>query len=169
MTPFEKPLSRHAARADLSLKGRGKDAQYVGGGKSLPRRIPTSPLMGEVGARSAAGEGALPKKDFARKLRTRMTDAETKLWQELRAKRFENYKFRRQAPIGKYIADFVCYERKLIVEVDGSQHRDSQHDSVRGLWLGEQGYRVLRLWNRDVLKDMNGALLSILDALERKP
>lgn len=159
MTPAAKPLSRRTARADLSRKGRGLKKEATG-----PQ---PSPLAGEGVSRRLTGEGATLA--LARRLRSVMTDAETKLWKELRAKRFENYKFRRQVPLGRYIADFVCFERGLIVEVDGSQHDNSTHDDVRDRWLRQQGYRVLRLWNREVLTDANGALLSILDALEAEP
>jgi very-short-patch-repair endonuclease len=95
-----------------------------------------------------------------------MTDAETKHWQELRAKRFEHYKFKRQQPIGKYIVDFVCLSRRLIVEVDGSQHEGSHSDVVRDAWLTAQGFRILRLWNSELLSNTDGALLSVLAALE---
>jgi len=139
--------------------------------KANDRTLP-SPLVGEGGdARSAlTGEGAAGRTlRFAKQLRKNMTDAEIRLWHELRAKRFENYKFKRQVPIGKYIADFACLTRKLIVEVDGSQHEGSKTDATRDLWLKSQGFRVLRLWNRDLLLDTDGALLSILAALKESP
>jgi very-short-patch-repair endonuclease len=98
-----------------------------------------------------------------------MTDAERRLWSALRAKRFEKFKFRRQVPVGRYIADFLCFEHRLVVEVDGSQHDESIRDAVRDLWLESQGFRILRLWNRDVLLNLDGALLSILDALKQPP
>ena len=161
-----RPLSRRALRVDLSREGRGEGKQYIGGGKTLPRRLPTSPLTGEVDARSAAGEGDGSTGDFARKLRTRMTEAEGKLWAALRARRFDHYKFRRQVPIGRYIVDFVCFERRLVIEVDGSQHEASQHDVLRDAWLSKQGFRVMRFWNADVLQAMDGAMLAILEALE---
>jgi very-short-patch-repair endonuclease len=149
-----------ARRSPLSRKGRGLSKE----GK-LDTSQP-SPLAGEGGA-LAPGEGALSRTlNFAKKLRREMTDAEKKLWQELRAKRFENYKFKRQQPIGKYIADFVCLEHRLIVEVDGSQHEGSVHDEARDAWLRSQGFRILRLWNIGVLKEMDGALLTILAALK---
>jgi very-short-patch-repair endonuclease len=144
--------------ASLSRKGRGLK-------KSDDANSQPSPLAGE-GARRA-GEGALNRTlNFAKRLRREMTDAETKLWQELRAKRFENYKFKRQQPIGKYIADFVCLEHRLIIEVDGSQHEGSTDDEVRDAWLRTQNFRILRLWNIGVLKEMDGALLTILAALK---
>ena len=98
-----------------------------------------------------------------------MTDAERRLWSALRAKRFESFKFRRQVPVGKYVADFLCFEHRLIVEVDGSQHFDSVRDAIRDRWLDEQGFGILRLWNREVLLDLDGALLSILAALKQPP
>ncbi len=141
-----------ARRSPLSRKGRGLDVQ-------------PSPLAGE-GRALARGEGAATSTlAFAKKLRREMTDAETKLWQELRAHRFENYKFKRQQPIGKYIADFVCLKHRLIVEVDGSQHDDSQHDKIRDAWLASQGFRILRVWNNAVWTEMDGVLISILAAL----
>jgi very-short-patch-repair endonuclease len=144
-----------ARRSPLSRKGRG-----------LSKKEQPSPLAGE-GRALARGEGAVASTlAFAKKLRREMTDAETKLWQELRAHRFENYKFKRQQPIGKYIADFVCLKHRVIIEVDGSQHDGSQHDKVRDAWLASQDFRILRFWNNGVLKDLDGVLLSILAALK---
>ena len=91
-----------------------------------------------------------------------MTEAENKLWQELRDRRLDRIKFRRQTPIGKYIADFVCLEAGLIVEIDGSQHADSESDLARGTELKARGFRVLRFWNDEVLKDMDGVCDTII-------
>src|SRR5438445_12480612 len=91
------------------------------------------------------------KRKFARSLRRDMTEG--KLWQELRGRRLDRIKFRRQAPIGKYIADFVCPEAGLIIEIDGSQHAESDTDRIRKAELEAKGFRVLRFWNDDVLKD----------------
>ncbi len=122
-----------------------------------------SPLAGE-GARRA-DEGSLrAKQAFAKQLRRNMTDVEVKLWNALRGRRFENYKFRRQVPIGKYIADFVCFEKRLIVELDGSQHQESNHDEIRDAWLKAQNFRILRFWNIDINQALDGCLLAILDA-----
>lgn len=86
----------------------------------------------------------------ARVLRREQTLFEAELWQQLRAKRFSNFKFRRQQPIGCYIVDFVCFHRCLIVELDGSQHLQNQaYDGCRDEWLKSQGFRVLRIWNND--------------------
>jgi very-short-patch-repair endonuclease len=124
-----------------------------------------SPLAGEGDRRSGEGAAGYTLR-FAKHLRRNMTDAETKLWQELRAKRFEHYKFKRQQPIGKYIVDFVCLSRRLIVEIDGSQHEGSHSDVVRDAWLTAQGFRILRLWNSELLSNTDGALLSVLAALQ---
>ncbi len=131
-----------------------------------------SPLEGEGGdARSAlTDEGSVNHTlKFAKRLRKDMTEAEGKLWSALRSRRFENFKFRRQVPIGKYIADFVCQDCKLIVEVDGMQHQRSEHDKVRDAWLILVGYRVLRFWNPDIYVALDGTLLAILDALNQTP
>jgi very-short-patch-repair endonuclease len=90
----------------------------------------------------------------ARALRRSPTDAERKLWYLLRSLKPLGIHFRRQAPIGIYIGDFVWHGGKLVVELDGSQHADTRqaYDEKRTLWLESQGYRVLRFWNNDVLK-----------------
>ena len=91
---------------------------------------------------------------FAKRMRHTSTDAETRLWWHLRAARFRGLKFRRQQPIGDYIVDFVCFERRMIIEVDGSQHLESAgRDDARTAWFELQGFTVLRFWNDDVLRD----------------
>jgi very-short-patch-repair endonuclease len=102
------------------------------------------------------------KRRFARSLRRDMTEAEERLWRELRSRRLDRIKFRRQVPIGKYVADFACLEAKLIVEIDGSQHAESAHDAVRDAELKLRGFRVLRFWNDDVLRDLNGVCDTII-------
>jgi very-short-patch-repair endonuclease len=102
------------------------------------------------------------KRSFARTLRREMTEAEHKLWQELRDRRLDRIKFRRQVPIGKYVADFACLEAHLIVELDGSQHANSESDLARGAELKARGFRILRFWNDDVLKDMDGVCDTII-------
>ena len=98
-----------------------------------------------------------------------MTDAERRLWTALRGKRFEGAKFRRQVPGGRYVADFLCFGQRLIVEVDGGQHSGSVRDAVRDDWLAAQGYRVLRFWNVDIFQALDGTLLAIRDALNETP
>ncbi len=133
--------------------------------------VQPSPLAGEGGpTHSVGGRGGLGRTlKFAKKLRHEMTDAETKLWQQLRAHRFENFKFKRQQPIGRYIADFVNLEQRLIIEVDGSQHDGSRRDEIRDSWLKDQGFRILRFWNIDVLTNMEGVIQAIHAALKESP
>jgi len=106
----------------------------------------------------------------ARKLRREQTVAERTLWGILRSRQSEGVKFRRQQPIGSYIVDFISFEsfeRRLIIEVDGGQHDDAQvkaADRARTAWLEEQGYRVLRFWNSEVLTNPEGVLEAILAA-----
>jgi len=103
----------------------------------------------------------------AKKLRKNMTDAERLLWRHLRNRELGGYKFRRQRPIGPYIVDFVCIEKKLVVEVDGGQHAGQvELDTKRSGYLKEKGYRVLRFWNNEVLKETESALTVILSSLD---
>jgi very-short-patch-repair endonuclease len=101
----------------------------------------------------------------AKTLRRSLTDQEKKLWGALRDRRLGGFKFRKQQPIGPFIADFVCQERRLIVEVDGSQHADSESDARRDAFLEDKGYHVLRVWNNDVTGNLSGVLTAILAAL----
>ena len=94
---------------------------------------------------------------LARKLRHNMTEAEKVLWYKLRNKQLGT-KFRRQEPLGDYIVDFVCFEHKLIIEVDGGQHSENEQDVVRDQWFEKRGYKVLRFWNNDVLENIDGIL-----------
>ena len=101
-----------------------------------------------------------------RKLRTSMTDAENRLWRQLRGKQIAGFKFRRQHPFGDYILDFVCLEAELVVEVDGGQHmQTTAEDAERDRRLEATGFRVLRFWNNQVLNEMEGVLETILAAL----
>ena len=112
----------------------------------------------------------IEQRDFARHLRSNLTDAERALWRHLRQRQLNNHKFRRQHAVGEYIVDFACVERKLAVELDGSQHmKMTSYDTTRTSALEAQGYRVLRFWNNDVFANMNGILEVILAALEAGP
>jgi len=104
----------------------------------------------------------------ARDLRKKMTLQERKLWQYLRNRSLNNCRFRRQFPIGKYIVDFVCREKKLIIEVDGGQHNEENtviYDAKRSEFLEKQGYKVLRFWNNDIDNNMDGVYVEILKYL----
>jgi very-short-patch-repair endonuclease len=102
----------------------------------------------------------------ARLLRGDMTDPERLLWSLLRSRRFADCKFRRQHPIGPFIADFACVQHKLIIEADASQHVESAYDVRRTGWLLAQGWRVMRVWNGDILYRPNDVLDQIWRALE---
>jgi very-short-patch-repair endonuclease len=102
----------------------------------------------------------------ARRLRQTETDVEMRLWSDLRSRRLNGYKFARQIPFGPYVADFVCREQRLIVEVDGSQHSQASRDRTRDAFLCRHGYSVLRFWNDEVLREREAVLATILAALE---
>lgn len=104
-------------------------------------------------------------KTYARKLRQRLTAQEIKIWQCLRKEQL-GVKFRRQFPIdNKYIADFVCLDKKLIIEIDGSQHSDNSYDKERTVYLEDNGFIVLRLWNNEVDQNLNGCIEFIKNLL----
>jgi very-short-patch-repair endonuclease len=101
----------------------------------------------------------------ARRLRENSTDAELRLWYRLKSRSLGGFKFVRQEPIGEFVVDFVYRERRLIIEVDGGQHATDTRDAKRDRWLTEHQYRVLRFWNNDALRNTDGVLQTILDAL----
>ncbi|HKW94169.1 MAG TPA: endonuclease domain-containing protein [Methylomirabilota bacterium] len=122
-----------------------------------------SPLRGEGRVRGQVSESP---RDYARGLRRRQTDAERRLWARLRDRRLLGHKFARQVPIGPYIVDLCCRERKLVVELDGGQHTvQLVYDADRTAVLTERGYRVLRFWDNDVLANTDGVLHCIAQAL----
>ncbi|MCX8568537.1 endonuclease domain-containing protein [Aminobacter sp. MET-1] len=102
------------------------------------------------------------RRAFARTLRREATEAEDRLWQELRGRRLDGIKFRRQVPVGRFVADFLCSDAMLIVEVDGSQHAGSMRDDKRTAELNRLGFRALRFWNNDALRDMRSVCATIL-------
>ena len=102
----------------------------------------------------------------ARVLRKNATNAENRLWYFIRAKRLKGYKFKRQYILGPYIVDFICLEKRLIIELDGSQHIETvEYDKERTHFLNSKGYRVLRFWNNEVLNNIENVLNAILDPL----
>ncbi|HTT79173.1 MAG TPA: DUF559 domain-containing protein [Stellaceae bacterium] len=105
----------------------------------------------------------------ARALRRRSTRAELVLWRHLRDRQLAGFKFVRQEPIGSYFVDFVCRDLRLIIEVDGSQHADSAADRVRDAAVHELGYRTIRVWNNDVLGNIEGILQMLKSELEDAP
>jgi very-short-patch-repair endonuclease len=99
-----------------------------------------------------------------------MTDAERRVWRILRLHQMDGYKFRRQVPIGRYIADFVCHEARLILDIDGGQHdRTSPREAERSGFLQGEGYRILRFWNSELLANLEGVHQAIADALAGSP
>jgi very-short-patch-repair endonuclease len=124
-----------------------------------------SPLWG--GARG----GGLVVHQFARSLRNNATEAERKLWQQLRLLKAEGFHFRRQVPIGTAVADFACYRAKLVIELDGGQHslpERARLDAARTAMLSRHGFRVIRFWNIDVFQNMDGVVTEIRLALGLK-
>lgn len=137
-----------------------------------------SPLRGEGGARSAQPSGrvrGVPSnnarvrtqdlRDRAREMRSNPTDAERRLWAMLRDRRMPAAKIRRQHVIEPFIVDFVCVERGLIIEADGSQHAESERDGRRDSYLQQLGFTILRFWNNDVLENPSGVFDMIFAAL----
>ena len=103
---------------------------------------------------------------FAKLLRRNSSDAEKRLWRQLRDRQIEGYKFRRQIPLGIYVVDFVCFEARLVVEVDGGQHNMRRdHDERRTAWLNSQGFKVLGFWNNEVFETSDSVLETIRRAL----
>ena len=105
----------------------------------------------------------------AKELRQSETEPEQIVWSWLRAKKLNGVKFRRQEPIGTYIVDFVSFEKKLIIEIDGGQHsaeENKANDEVRTQWLESQGFHVLRFWNNEVSSSLDGVIVRIKEALE---
>ena len=136
-------------------------------GRGVNGDPPPPPFAGEGQAsRSDARERGRLLRMRAKAMRAGQTPAEHRLWQSLRGKRFAGYKFRRQLPIDHYIADFVCLDRRLIVEADGGQHAESKRDERRDAYLTAQGFRILRFWNSDLFDNEEGVLTLILDALQ---
>lgn len=107
--------------------------------------------------------------DNAKHMRSNMTDAEQKIWYHIRAKRLNGYKFKRQVLIGNFIADFVCEEKLLIIEIDGGQHNEEsniEEDKRRTQFFENNGYKVLRFWNNEVLNNTESVLCEILRYIE---
>ena len=110
--------------------------------------------------------------EIARSLRKRMTPQEVKLWVHLRSWRKRGFHFRRQAPRDGHIVDFVCLKHGVIVEVDGGQHNFDAHarrDALRDNHFASEGFRILRFWNTDIDRNLEGVLTVIDEALRKPP
>ncbi len=105
----------------------------------------------------------------AKQMRANPTESERRIWSILRGHRLAGLKFKRQQVLGRYIVDFVNFERRLIVESDGSQHAENEYDIVRDQWLTSQGFRVIRFWNNEALADTSAVADSIWHALHNVP
>ena len=109
---------------------------------------------------------ASSKTEFTGKLRRNSTEAEKLIWRALRDRQLGGAKFRRQHPIGPYIVDFCCLERRVVIELDGGQHAAPfARDKRRDRWLETRGYQVVRLWNHEVMANREGALRRILEVI----
>ncbi len=107
----------------------------------------------------------------AKQLRKNSTDAERALWRALRSRQLGGYKFRRQQSLGPFIVDFVCLEARLVVEIDGGQHNEEEdraYDESRSQWLQQDGFRVLRFWNHEVLTQLESVSEAISNALSAR-
>jgi very-short-patch-repair endonuclease len=124
-----------------------------------------SPLRGEVAAQRRV-RGSVAR---SRALRQNSSDAEVRLWSMLRGRQLDGHKFVRQLAIGPFIADFVCREAALVVEVDGGQHAESASDARRTAYLNAEGYSVLRFWNNEVLDSPDGVWHALVSALALNP
>jgi very-short-patch-repair endonuclease len=135
--------------------------------------------MGEGGEcrRHETGEGekmpkyrvSKTKRQQALDLRRDSTDAEFFLWQLLRSRQLDGFKFHKQVPVGPWIVDFIAFEQKIIVEADGGQHSDSIKDRTRDADLRERGFRVLRFWNNEIFANKDGVLHRILELARNPP
>ncbi len=124
--------------------------------------IPPSPYSGE-----GWGEGRV-QKEHVKKLRSNQTIEEKILWSKLRNRQVYGVKFRRQQPIGPYIVDFVSFEERIIIEIDGGYHNkesNRKNDHERTRWLEQEGYIVLRFWNKDIVEDIEGVFYAIHKAI----
>ena len=148
----------------LPQAGEGTSAPRSLAGAGTSNKTPR-PLVGE-----GQGRGKPQTLASAKSLRSNQTEAEARLWYHLRAHRFMGLKFKRQKPVGRYIADFVCCERRLIIELDGGQHSEQvTYDQRRDTWLRSRGYTVLRFWNNNVMQQLEGVLEQIRCAVRPSP
>ena len=141
---------------------------------TAPRTLPTSPGKGKVD-REASGRGSRFSRTAAmtaraRKLRSNLTEAETRLWRALRRNQLDGLNFRRQHAIGAFTLDFYCPSLRLAVEVDGGQHaaQRKQADALRARFLSERNIAVIRYWNNDIFDNLQGVLSDLVAHIERR-
>lgn len=128
------------------------------------QKSPSPPLAAGEGR----GEGAFLQ-ERALRMRKDPTEAEKPIWQKIRNRQINGHKFRRQHPLDGYIPDFVCFEPKAIIEIDGGQHNESVPDAKRDAYFEAQGFKVLRFWNHDVLENIEGVAEAIRSSLPPHP
>ena len=163
-TPSPSPPAGEGGRERSERPGEGAFNKRPSPASRLRRSAP-SPAGGEGMEQASRSRAPLVATTRARRLRAQMTDAERKLWFALRDRRFSNFKFRRQVPLGPFIGDFVCFNARVVVEVDGSQHAESHYDEQRDRWLAANDFLVKRFWNNDVLTNIEGVLTVLLALL----
>jgi very-short-patch-repair endonuclease len=126
--------------------------------------------VGEIRVRGYIPKDNHPMTDAARELRRRQTEAERILWFKLRDNQLDGVKFRRQESIGSYIVDFVSFEYKLVIEIDGSPHKETitkSRDRQRTIWLRSEGFKVLRFWNGEIINDFDAVIRKVKANLKR--
>ena len=158
--PPKSPTTHVEVALKKMLRGEVRTVDALGVNTPSPR------TRGEGGVRGPRRMRAanVTKTALARRLRKHSTAAERKLWRYLRSRSLVGLKFVRQEPIGPYIVDFVCREKRLVIEVDGGQHAENAADTARDRWLAEHRYRVLRFWNNEVLENIEGVWDTIFAA-----
>jgi very-short-patch-repair endonuclease len=174
---YPSPLAGEGGEDRRSEPGEGESRSH-GASVQPPHPTPRSRSASPSPARGEGKEARVPETcntkvripivattSNARALRRSMTDAERKLWRVLRARQFAAAKFPRQEPIGPYVADFVWYKQRLVIEVEGGQHAESKRDKIRDQWFERNGFRILRFWNNEVLNNLEGAAAVIHSAL----
>jgi very-short-patch-repair endonuclease len=181
---YPSPLAGERGEDRRSEPGEGESRSH-GASVQPPHPTPRSRSASPSPARGVGKEARVPETcntkvripivattSNAPALRRSMTDAERKLWRVLRARQFAAAEFRRQEPIGPYVADFVCYKQRLVIEVDGGQHAESARDRFRDRWFEQNAFRVLRFWNNEVLNNLEGvstAIISVLAERQNEP
>ncbi|MGH8505124.1 MAG: DUF559 domain-containing protein [Stenotrophobium sp.] len=170
------PRASVPSPASLPLAGeRSKGGLHSPASAACSDHPSPSPACGRGAGERAAPQARKPSATnrkqlgHAKALRTNQTDAEQKLWHQLRGHRFLGLKFKRQKLVGRYIVDFVCIEHRFIIVLDGGQHNENPADVKRDAFLHSQGYRVLRFWNDDALLRTEAVLEAICLAIGEAP